>query len=294
MPAKARTANRRSIAAMSLSMASFLLNDALVKHVSQDMPAAQLICIRGLLATVLLLVVANSMGLLRGAWQPGGAAAFMWRPAVLWRSSLDALATMAYLNSLFHLPIANATAINMASPLFLTLYAVLRWRERVGLPRWLAIVTGFTGVLLVVQPTAEAFNGWALVCLLATLLHTARDLVTRDIPASIPSVLVTLATALAVTLLAGGWATLHGWQAITVQQFGLLAAASVFLSGGYYFVIVAIRAGDISVVAPFRYTGLLFALILGWTVWGDVPNALAWVGIVLLVGAGVFMLRTQR
>ena len=286
-------ANRRGIAAMSVSMASFLLNDALVKHVSQAVPAAQLICIRGLLATLLLVVIAKSMGLLGSALQPPSAAARMWQPAVWWRSGLDALATMAYLNALFHMPIANATAINMASPLFLTLYAVLRWREAVGIAQWLAIVTGFTGVLLVVQPAAEAFNGWALVCLLATLLHSARDLVTRTIPASVPSVLITLATALAVTLLSGIWATVNGWQAISWSQLAQLAAASVFLSGGYYFVIVAIRAGDMGVVAPFRYTGLLFALVLGWAVWGDIPNLLAWIGIALLVGAGVYMLRLR-
>lgn len=280
---------------MSASMACFLVNDALVKHVSQGMPAAQLICIRGMLATLLLLAIAQAMGLLRRATSaPEKTGLVFLHPLVLWRSGLDALATMAYLNSLFHLPIANATAINMASPLFLTLYAMLRWRERVGASRWLAIGAGFTGVLLVVQPTASGFSIWALVCLLATLLHTARDLVTRSIPAQLPSVLVTLATALAVTLLSGVWASWNGWQAISLQQFGLLAAASVFLSGGYYLVIVGMRGGDVAVVAPFRYTGLLFALVLGWAFWGDIPNTLAWAGILLLVGAGIFMLRSTR
>ncbi len=288
-------ANRRGILAMTLSMAGFIVNDALVKHVGQTLPAAQLICVRGLMATVLLLVVAHTMGLLRPALRSNcGARPAMLHPAVIWRSALDALATMAYLNSLFHLPIANATAINMASPLFLTLVAVVRWHEHVGAVRWLAIAAGFTGVLLVVQPAADAFNAWALVCLLATVLHTARDLVTRGIPPAVPSVLVTLATACAVTLLSGLWATLHGWQAISLMQLGQLAAASVFLSAGYYFVIVGMRAGDMSVITPFRYSGLLFALVLGWAVWGDIPNVLAWGGIVLLVGAGVFMLRTQR
>ncbi|MCY7304564.1 MAG: DMT family transporter [Rhodoferax sp.] len=280
---------------MSTSMACFLINDALVKHLSQGMPAAQLICIRGILATLLLLAIAQAMGLLRRAARgPDKAGPVLLHPLVLWRSALDALATMAYLNSLFHLPIANATAINMASPLFLTLYAMLRWREHVRRSRWLAIGVGFTGVLLVVQPTASEFNSWALVCLLATLLHTARDLVTRSIPAQLPSILVTLATALSVTLLSGVWATWSGWQAINLQQFGLLAAASVFLSAGYYLVIVGMRGGDMAVVAPFRYTGLLFALVLGWAFWGDIPNTMAWAGTLVLVGAGVFMLRSNR
>lgn len=295
MPSPEAQANRRGIAAMCLSMASFLVNDSLVKHVSAQLPAAQLICLRGLFAVLLLLAVGHALGQLR---RPAGATRGIWsglrHPAVMGRSALDALATFAYLNSLFHLPLANATAINMASPLFLTLYALLRWRESVNAARWVAILAGFGGVLLVVQPASEGFNSWALVCLLATVLHTARDLVTRQVPATVPSILITLATAGSVTLLAGAWALTSGWQPMVLQQVGLLAAAAVFLSIGYFFVIVAIRRGEISVIAPFRYSGLLVALVLGWAVWGDVPNVAAWLGIVLLVGSGVWMLRSQR
>lgn len=288
-------ANRHGIAAMCLSMASFLVNDSLVKHVSAQLPAAQLICLRGVFAVLLLLAVGHALGQLR---PPGGTGPGVWsglrHPAVLWRSALDAMATFAYLNSLFHLPLANATAINMASPLFLTLYAMLRWRESVNAARWIAILAGFGGVLLVVQPASDGFNVWAMVCLLATVLHTARDLVTRQVPATVPSILITLATAGSVTLLSGAWALMDGWQPMTRGQVALLATAAAFLSVGYFFVIVAIRHGEISVVAPFRYSGLLVALVLGWAVWGDVPNVAAWVGIALLVGSGVWMLRSQR
>lgn len=287
--------NRLGIAAMTLSMASFLVNDALSKHVSESMPSTQLIGIRGLLSTLLLLVVAHGLGQLRGAGaEPSPLRAALKQPAVLWRSMIDVLGTFAYLNALFHLAIGNATAINMALPLFLTLYATLRWQEPVGAGRWLAIGAGFAGVLLIVQPAAEGFNAWALLCLLATLLHAARDIVTRGIPTRVPSVLVTLITAASVTVVAAFWTLWLGWQPVSMRQFGLLAAASVFLSAGYYLVIVAVRAGDMSVIAPFRYSGLLFALVIGWTVWGDIPNTLAWFGIVLVVGAGVTLLRTPR
>ena len=103
--------------------------------------------------------------------------------------------------------------------------------------------------------------------------------------------LITLGTAVAVTTLAGVLSLAQGWQAFTSVQLALLATASVFLSVGYYLLILSNRAGDMSVVAPFRYVGLLFALILGWAVWGDLPNALAWTGIALLLGAGLYMLR---
>jgi drug/metabolite transporter (DMT)-like permease len=288
-------ANRKGIMAMCLAMALFIANDALVKYVSASLPAAQLIFIRGLFATSLLLTAALLMGALRpaallqdGAWRQ------LTQRTVLARAVLDALATMAYLSSLFHLPIGNASAINMASPMFIAMYAAVVWRERVGPARWLAIAAGFVGVLLIVQPAADAFNAWSLMCLFATLLHTARDLITRNIALTVPSILITLTTSTAVVLLTGPWSLLQGWQPVNGNQLGLLAGASVFLSAAYYMVIVGMRSGELSLVAPFRYTALIYALLLGWLVWGDVPNVMAWSGIALMVVAGLFMLRAGR
>ena len=288
-------ANRKGIVAICLAMGLFIANDALVKYVSASLPAAQLIFIRGLFATTLLLVAAMVMGVVRPAalslttaWQQ-----LTQRP-VLARAALDAFATMAYLTSLFHLPIANASAINMTSPMFIALYAAVVWREKVGLGRWMAIATGFAGVLLIVQPAADAFNAWSLLCLFATLLHAARDLITRQIALTVPSILITLTTSTAVVLLTGPWSLLQGWQPVNINQLGLLAAASVFLSAAYYMVIVGMRSGELSLVAPFRYTALVYALLLGWLVWGDIPNLMAWSGIVLMVAAGLAMLRPGR
>jgi drug/metabolite transporter (DMT)-like permease len=121
-----------------------------------------------------------------------------------------------------------------------------------------------------------------------------RDLLTRGIPRGIPSVMVTLSTALAVTLLAGLLSLVEGWQPFGARHLGLLAVASIFLCGGYYLVILCMREGDVSVIAPFRYTSLLFALVIGWLVWGDVPNVLAWCGIGVLLVSGLAMLRSAR
>ena len=276
---------------MTGAMASFVVNDALVKYVSQSLPGAQLIFIRGAFATALLLAIAHAMGLLRGPQARVGE--ILHRP-VLTRSALDAAATLVYLTALFHLPLANATAINMATPLFIALLAVLWMGERIGPTRWLAIVLGFVGVLLIVQPKADGFNGYSLLCLFGTLLHAARDLFTRKIRVDMPSILITVGTAVSVTVLAGLISLVQGWQPLSVAHFALLAAASVFLSGGYFLLIRAMRSGEISLIAPFRYTGLLIALIIGFVVWGEIPNALAWSGIALLAGAGLYMLLGER
>jgi len=292
----ARTAaNRRGIVAMSLCMASFVANDAMVKYVSQSLPAAQLIFIRGVFATVFLLALAHAMGVLRspsgserGAWH-----SLLHRPVLL-RSVLDALGTVSYLAALFHMPLGNAAAINMAAPLFLTVIAVVVLHERVSAGRWMATVVGFGGVLLVVQPAADGFSAWALLCLLGALINSSRDLMTRSIHSRVPSVLITVAAASATALLAGAACATQGWQPVTLPQLGMLVGASLFLSAGYYLAVVCMREGDVSVIAPFRYTALLSALLLGWAVWGEVPNTIATCGIVLMVGAGLYMVRGTR
>jgi drug/metabolite transporter (DMT)-like permease len=281
-----RRANRRGIRLMVLSMACFIANDSLVKLVSASLPAAQLIFLRGLMATLLVWAVVRASG---ATLQPrrlvGG-----W---VALRAAVDALATIAYLVSLFQLPIANATAINMATPLFITLLAVLWLGARVSAARWVAIGVGFVGVLLVIQPRGEGFNAYAWLCLFATLLHAVRDLVTLRIPRDVPSIGVTLATAVAVTLLAGTLSLVQGWGPLSAPQLALLAAAAAFLAAAYHLVIKATRSGDLSVIAPFRYSGLLMAVGLGWVLWGDVPNALAWAGIALVLAAGWTLLAHQ-
>lgn len=286
-PSASAAANRRGIVCMVGAMGCFVTNDALVKFASQSMPSAQLIFIRGFMSVLLVLAVAHALG----ATPRMREAARGW---VAGRALVDAIATMLYLGSLFHLPIGNATAINLAAPLFMTLFAALFMAERVRGARWLAVGFGFLGVLLVIQPRADGFNAWALVCLLGTLFHAARDLMTRRIHAGIPSILITLSTAVAVTVVSGLGSLLQGWQPFGLFEFGLLSLASVFLTGGYYFIITSMRHGEMTLVAPFRYSGLLFALVLGFAVWGDVPNALAWFGIALMIASGLYVLVSEK
>jgi drug/metabolite transporter (DMT)-like permease len=210
------------------------------------------------------------------------------------RAAIDAVATVLFLVSLFHLPLANATAINMVSPLFIAVLAAVFLGERIGPSRWLAIGIGFLGILLIIQPREDGFNVYALVCLLATVLLSVRDLVIRRVHAGVPSLLITLSNTLAVTLLAGGLSLVEGWRTFSGFEFGLLAIAAVFLSTAYYLIVISTRRGDLSLVVPFRYSALLFATIGGFVVWGDTPNLLAWCGIALVVASGIHVLRASR
>ena len=286
-PTAARLANLRGIRLMTAAMACFIVNDTLVKVASQWLPAGQLIFVRGLMATALVLAVMRATATPVSSLRRAGR-------VVAWRAGLDALATFAYLLSLFHLPLGNATAINMASPLVITLAAALLLGERVGPWRWAAVALGFAGVLLVVQPGLEGFNAWAWLCLGGTVLHALRDMLTRHVPAGVPSLAVTLATAVAVTTLAGAVTLVQGWVPVGLRQLAVLAAAAAFLASGYHLVIQATRIGELSAVAPFRYSGLLMAVAAGWVVWGEVPNALAWWGIAAIVASGLYLLRPAR
>jgi drug/metabolite transporter (DMT)-like permease len=279
--------NRRGILTMTGAMVFFVINDALVKWVSTDLPTPQLIFVRGVMTTALLLALAAWMGQLR-----------LWRSAltrsVPTRALVDSLASFTYLTAMFHMPLGNATAINLAGPLFLTMLAVFFLHERVSLGRWALILLGFAGVLLVVQPRAGEFNSYAWLCLLAAMLHAGRDFLTRLVPAQVPSLLITLSTAMMVTLLAGVWSMFEPWRAMSTTHIGQLFAAAMCLAAGYHLLTLSMRWGDMSVIGPFRYSGLLMALLLGYLMWGDVPNGLAWCGIALVVAAGLGLLQAER
>ena len=282
-----RQHNRLGILTMTGAMVFFVVNDALVKWVSTDLPTPQLIFVRGVMTTALLLALAAWMGQLS-----------LWRSAltrsVPTRALVDSLAAFTYLTAMFHMPLGNATAINLAGPLFLTMLAVFFLHERVSLGRWALILLGFAGVLLVVQPRAGEFNAYAWLCLLAAMLHAGRDFLTRLVPAQVPSLLITLSTAMMVTLLAGVWSMFEPWRAMSTTHIGQLFAAAMCLAAGYHLLTLSMRWGDMSVIGPFRYSGLLMALLLGYLMWGDVPNGLAWCGIALVVAAGLGLLQAER
>ena len=279
--------NRIGIAWMILGMSAFIGNDAIMKAVGERLPAAQMIVVRGAMAIALMLLVAARMGALDRIRDVA-------RGWVLLRASCEGVGTVLYLAALFHLPLANITAINLSSPLFIVVLAKVFLQERVDLARWLAIALGFAGVLLVVQPATDGFNVYAWMCLLATLIYAFRDLLTRKISSATPSILVTLATAGVVWLMAAVVMAFQGWMPMQGRELGWLSLSSLLVSTGYYALIAAMRHGEMTVIAPFRYVGLLWAVLLGYFVWGTLPNLMGWCGIALLIGAGLYMVRQQR
>ena len=158
----------------------------------------------------------------------------------------------------------------------------------------LAILAGFSGVLLIVRPGPEGFSEGTFFALAAVLCITARDLITRKISPGVPSIVVALSAMIAVFVTAAMLSLGVEWAPLDAASFPLLAGAAVFIFAGFLFSVMAMRVGEIAVISPFRYSGLLWALVLGWLVFGDWPDALTMLGAVIVVATGMFTLYRER
>jgi drug/metabolite transporter (DMT)-like permease len=286
--ALALSPNLRGALFMSISMAGFTANDAITKTMANSMNMGQVMLVRGLFATALIALLAWYRGALR---KPSRAV----HPLMAVRVLGEVGGTVTFLIALAHLPLANVSAVLQALPLAVTMGAALVFGESVGWRRWLAIAAGFAGVMIIVRPGFEGFSAYSLLALACVGCCAVRDLATRRIPSDIPSLLVSTMTASAVTfcgvLLIG---PMGGWTPLTVGETGALATAAMLLLVGYQFIIMAMREGEISFIAPFRYTALLWAILLGYLIFSDLPDQAMIAGAAIVVGSGLYTLYRER
>ena len=273
---------------MTASMAAFTINDSLVKLTAGQVPLFQLIFLRGVLASLLIYVLARSVGRMHFRFSRRD-----WKLVVL-RGAAEIAASYFFLSALFNMPIGNLTAILQALPLTVTLASALVFGETVGWRRLGAILIGFCGVMLIVRPGADGFTIWSIYALIAVLCVTVRDLATRRLSPDVPSLPVSLVSSLMVMVAAGLASLAEPWGAVSGANAGLITAAAVFILGGYFFSVQAMRTGDVSYVAPFRYTGLLWAMIAGLLLFGEWPDGLTLLGAGIVVATGLFTLYRER
>ena len=276
------SANFRGIVFMCLAMISFACNDALVKSVTGVMNTGQIMFVRGLLTKLMVLVFALHFR----AFRP---IRTILRPAILLRIIMEALASITYISALGQIPLANASAIMQALPLAVTLGAALFLREPVGWRRWAAISIGFLGVLIVLRPGPEGFTPAALTVVACVFCTATRDLCTRRIGSDVPSLFITVTTAM-VTTLVGALLIVPfgGWQPMSTTSLSHIAGASVLLMLGYQTIVLAMRDGDISVIAPFRYTSLLWSIAIGIFFFLETPDLWMLTGVAVIVGSGLY------
>lgn len=280
--------NVRAAFFMSLSMAGFVLNDTFMKMASEDLSLFQSIFVRGLFATTVIGLMA-------------------WRSKTLFislsRSDWKMLAlrmvgeiggTLCFLTALFNMPIANATAILQALPLAVTLASAIFLKEAVGWRRYSAIAIGFVGVLIVIRPGSDGFNAYSYWALAAVAFIVLRDLATRQLHAAVPSFFVAFSAAVGITLTGALLSPTVEWHPMEVVHFQMLGIAALFIVVGYLFSVMTMRVGDISFVSPFRYTNLLWAIIIGVVIFDDSLDFWTLAGSTLIVATGVYTFYRER
>jgi drug/metabolite transporter (DMT)-like permease len=282
-------ANMRGIVCMLVSMAFYIVCDALTKSAGETLPVGQVIAIRSAVASVLLAPFVPWSGLL--LWLPQ-----LWSRAMTVRNVGDVGVTILFCITLVHVPIANATAIMQTSPLAITAAAAIFLKERVGWRRWTATMVGFLGALLIIRPGNADFTWWYLPAIISLLFVVMRDLGTRFVDKSVPTLVVTLFTFLLTIIgtlvLMAPW---EGWRLPNQMELAKSCGAGFFVTFGALFLVMALRSGgEISTVVAFRYSIVLWSITIGWLVWGQIPHPMSLVGIVVVVGAGLYTVHRER
>ena len=279
-------ANMRGIVSLLAAQALFIGSDTVIKLAGEMMPPTEIMAVRGVMAVLLM-----------GAFVAATIDAKRWRmaarPIVVGRSTLEAFLAFLFVVALPHLPLGDITVIGQVTPLALTVLSAVVLGETVGWRRWLAIAIGFVGVLLVIQPSGEGVNVYAIIALFVAVLVAVRDIITRRLDHAIPTALVTFGATLSVCFAGFVGAPFEEWKPLTPYGFALLAASATLVSVANMFVVRAFRGVEVSVVSPFRYVAVVWAVLFGFLIWRDVPNALAIVGTLIIIASGLYTMRRE-
>ena len=286
-----RTAPFRGIGLMVVSVFFMNLNNALLKWLSGMYPASQIIFMRSIVMVLIVLLLVplfSSFSILKPSNNSGH-----W-----YRGVLNLLNGIFFVLAVTYLPLAETVALTFAAPLFLTALAIPFLGERVGWRRWMAVSFGFLGILIVARPIGGTLQVAILFPLIAALTGAMRDIVTRKLTAEESSLsifftssLISIGGSFPASLLDGGpfnWVMPGFHDTVLVVLTGLCVAA------GHYLMIETFRFAEAKIVAPFRYTGIVWATILGFIVWGQLPDKFGVLGVFIIIASGLYILHRQR
>lgn len=272
---------------MTVSMAGFAVEDVLVKAAALTLPLGQILLTIGLCGTACFAALARTQG---GAVFPP---AFL-SPAMLIRSAFEVTGRLFYGLAITLTALSTTSAILQATPLVVVAGAALIFGEKVGWQRWLAVLVGFVGVMVILRPGAD-FSALSLLAVVGLLGFAGRDLATRAAPKGLSNAqlgalgFAMLALAGSVLLLVTG-----GAEMPDRRELVFLTGGTVFAMAGYHALTFAMRTGDVGAVTPFRYTRLIFALLLAMILFGERPDPATWVGAALVVGSGIYALTRRQ
>lgn len=273
---------------MTLSMLTFAINDAFIKSLGGVLPVFQTLTLRTGITLVLLMIYLRVVG---WALPPTNRR----EKALIGLRTLSEIGAAYFIvTALFNMKLANITAILQMLPLTVPLAAMVLLREPLGWRRMVAIGIGFLGMLLIVQPGADGFNIYSLYGVAAVACVTIRDITARSLQAGISSGVLSFFVAIGVFVFASVMSLFEPWVAVPLNGWIGLFGSALAIMCGYIVSVNAIRNGDVSFTAQFRYTGLVAALVLGYVFFDEWPNALTLIGAAIVVAMGLFTLYRER
>ncbi len=264
----------------------FAAMDTLIKVLTADYPVPQLMFVRSLVAFLLV----GGYTLVRG----GGIAAMRTRRpwGHVWRSFAGLISMGCFFYAFRELPLADVYVLSFAGPLFITALSAPLLGEPVGWRRWAAVVVGFGGVVVMAQPSAGAPLVPVLVGLAAALFYALAALAVRGLSRTETSASIVLYLLLTTTVVSGALAV-PVWTAPTAFGLGLMSLVGVLGAGAQVLLTQAFRRAPPAVVAPFEYTGMVWASLFGWLVFGDLPTVPVLVGAMVIIGSGLYILHRE-
>lgn len=267
---------------MCVGVACLCVNDALAKTLTDHYSVIQIQFLRNLIALPFAILIAIKMG--------GTAALRSHRPvAHLFRGGLWIAATIMFFTSLKYLGLAEATALIFVAPLFITALSAMFFGETVGWRRWLAVLVGFLGVLIAIRPGSSAFQTVSLLPIATALVYAILMLSARwvDSRESVWTLLLYMTGTGAVLSL---FLVFFVWIPVRSGDWGLFIAVAIFGTAGMTLMTQAFRLAPAVVVAPLDYSAIIWATLLGWMFWNEIPDALTFVGTAIIIASGVFII----
>ena len=284
-PAGTSLSPGRGITFTILGGALLTTNDAVLKWLTSDYPVGQLMFIRGLFVFLPVMLI---------VWRAGGFGLIRvnsFRDQSL-RAGFAFTSGFCFITGISFLPLADALAITFAGPLFVTALAPPMLGETVGWRRWSAVLVGFAGVVVMLRPGAEAVQWAALFPLGASLAGAFRDLTTRQMAGRETSVSI-MCFSTAVIVLAGLCTWPFGWAPLVLEDLGLMALSGMLVGGAHFLLIERFQWAEAVLLAPFKYTNMIWAILFGFVIWGDLPDAWTMTGATIVIVGGLYIIRRE-
>lgn len=275
----------RGVLCMLGGALSLTINDAMAKYLTQSYPVGQVMALRGLSIILLLITFLFFMNNLQAL------KIFSWKGHLL-RAGAMTGSTFFFITGLSLLPITDAIAIAFVAPILTTILGVIILREAVSWKRWAAIFVGFFGVIIILQPTSDAFNIAAIAPMGAAAFGAARDVITRAISGSENSLSILFTSMLMITI-AGFLTYPLGWSAVKPSHIWIFITSSLLVGLAQYLMIEAFRLGEVALISPFKYSSLLWATLIGLVIWNDLPSKHVVLGAFILILSGIYLLRNE-